>query len=107
MRQGYRVYDADAHFSATAESLEPYLGPELHARVPDLDQHKVPLMIGWPAEKLEPPYRHMFRLGGRAGGWRSTNTRWLGEAAPRADAEHEFQRFCCRALGSPHEGAAS
>ena len=94
MRSGYRVYDTDTHFSATTESLEPYLGPELRARVPDLDQRKAPFTIGWAGERLEPPYRHMFRLGGgRGGGWRSAKTRWLGEAEPRADPEHEFQTF--------------
>src|SRR5918912_4067293 len=94
MRKGYRVFDPVPHFRPTAESLEPYIGPELRDRVPDLDQRKAPFTRGWAGEKLEPPYRHMFRLGGGRGeGWRSAKTRWLGEAEPRADPEHEFQTF--------------
>ena len=42
MRNGYRIYDADTHVHAMAESLDPYLGPELRARVPDLQERAVP-----------------------------------------------------------------
>jgi uncharacterized protein len=94
MRNGYRVFDTDTHFSAMAESLEPYIGPELRARLPDLDQRKAPFKRGWAGEPLEPPYRHLFRLGGESsGGWRAGQPRWLGEAQPRADTRREFQKF--------------
>lgn len=98
MRNGYRVFDADTHFNATAESLQPYIGPELRARIPDLDERKTPFTRGWAGEKLDPPYRHMFRLGRGegAGGWGSGKPRWLSEAEPRADAQREFQKFMGR-----------
>lgn len=67
MRHGYRIYDADTHVHAMAESLDPYLGPELRARVPDLDRSRAPFRIGWAGEKLEEPFRHTFRFTQREG----------------------------------------
>ncbi len=105
MRNGYKVFDADTHFSPMAESIEPYLGPELRSRVPDLEERKVEFKTGWAGEKLEPPFRHSFRLGGGAGGgWGSGNPRWLGESGPRENAQRAFQKF----MGSsfPTQGGA-
>jgi len=36
-----------------AESLEPYIGPELRARVPDLAERQADFRTGWAGEKLE------------------------------------------------------
>lgn len=105
MRNGYKVFDADTHFSPMAESIDPYLSPELRARVPDLEERKVEFKTGWAGEKLEPPFRHSYRLGrGGGGGWGSGKPRWLGEAEPRENAQREFQKF----MGSrfPTQGAA-
>src|SRR5438477_535257 len=64
MRDGYKVFDCDTHVTPMAETLDPYLGPELRARVPDLEQRKVEFKTGWAGEKLEPPYRHTYRMRG-------------------------------------------
>src|SRR5205823_90841 len=91
---GYRVFDTDTHFNATYESLEPYIGPDLRAKLPDLEQAKSPFTRGWAGEKLEPPYRHLMRFNsGNRGGWGGGKSRWLGEAEPRSDAERDFQQF--------------
>ncbi|MEA2639682.1 MAG: uncharacterized protein QOF51_1076 [Chloroflexota bacterium] len=104
MRDGYRVFDCDTHVTPMAETLDPYLGPELRARVPDLEQRKVEFKTGWAGEKLEPPYRHMYRLGGQGrGGWGNGKPRYLGEAETR-ESDRDFQTF----MGSrfPTQGGA-
>ena len=45
MRNGFKVFDTDTHFSPMAETIEPYLGPDLRARVPDLDERKVEFKV--------------------------------------------------------------
>ncbi len=100
MRNGYRIYDADTHVHATAESLERYLTRELRERVPDLEARKSPFRTGWAGEKLEPPYRHLFRFE-RRGGWGGGAPRVLGEAGPREGATREFQHFMGRVFPTP------
>jgi uncharacterized protein len=101
VRSGYRVFDADTHVHATAESLEPFLSSELRARLPDLDTFKSPFKTGWAGEKLEPPYRHLFRFGGGRAGWGGNQNRILGEAGPREGAEREFQHFMGQVFPTP------
>ncbi len=101
MRNGYRIYDADTHVHATAESLERYLTPALRERIPDLEAHKSPFRTGWAGEKLEPPFRHLFRFE-RRGGWGGGGAlRVLGEAGPREGASREFQHFMGRVFPTP------
>ena len=57
MRNGYRVFDADTHVHATAESLEPFLSDELRARLPNLDTFKSPFKTGWAGEMRRPSER--------------------------------------------------
>jgi predicted TIM-barrel fold metal-dependent hydrolase len=100
MRNGQRVYDADTHVTATAETLQQYIGPELRTRVPDLDEHRREFRIGWAGEKLEPPFRHLYSFAHR-GGWGAAKPRVLGEAGPREGAEREFQKFMGRKFPTP------
>ena len=95
MRNGYKVYDADTHVSASAEVLEPYLSARVRELVPDLDERKSPIRIGLAGEERKEPYRHMYRLGrgGGEGGWGGSAPRILGEAAPRENAQRRFQHF--------------
>jgi predicted TIM-barrel fold metal-dependent hydrolase len=83
-----------------AESLDPYLGPELRARVPDLQERAVPFRTGWAGEKLQEPFRHIYRFE-RRGGWGGGKPRILGEAGPRENAEREFQHFMGRVFPTP------
>jgi predicted TIM-barrel fold metal-dependent hydrolase len=92
MRNGQRIFDADTHVHPTAETLEPYLGPELRARVPGLASYRVPFKTGWAGEEFEPPYRHLYRFERRAG-WGGGRPRVLGEAGPQAGEDRRFQRF--------------
>ncbi len=92
MRKGMRVFDADTHGGPNAELLEPYLESVIRERVPDLDSHKRPIRIGLAGEKREEPYKHNYSFG-QGGGWGRDAARWLGEAAPRDNAERHFQKF--------------
>jgi predicted TIM-barrel fold metal-dependent hydrolase len=92
VRNGYRVFDADTHVHATAESLERYLSSRVRELVPELDSFRSPFRTGWAGEKLEPPFRHLYRFE-RRGGWGGGQNRILGEAGPREGAEREFQHF--------------
>lgn len=104
MRQGFKVFDADTHVSASAEALEPYLSSRVSELIPDLDERKQPIRIGLAGEIRQEPYRHSYRLGrgGGEGGWGGSPPRILGEAAPRENAQRRFQQF----MGSrfPTEG---
>jgi len=82
------------------ESVEQYLSPELRERIGDLEQYKSPFKTGWAGEKLEPPFRHLFRFG-RGGGWGGGQNRILGEAGPREGAEREFQHFMGEVFPTP------
>lgn len=92
MREGYKVYDADTHISPSAETLRPHLSSKVLDLVPDLEDHRQEVKIGWAGEELDPPYRHRYRLSTRVG-WSRNNPRHLGEAAPREGAERHFQNF--------------
>ncbi len=100
MRNGYRVFDADTHVHATAESLDKYLSAELRERLPNLDSYKSPFRTGGAGEKLEPPLRNLYRFESR-GGWGGGQNRVLGEAAPREGVEREFQHFMGRVFPTP------
>ena len=67
MRNGRRVYDADTHGGPSAELLEPYLGPTVRELVPDLEEHKSPIKVGWAGEIREAPYKHFYRFSGGRG----------------------------------------
>src|SRR5688572_438846 len=84
-----------------AESLERYLTPALRERLPDLESKKSPFRTGWAGEKLEAPYRHLFRFGSRGGWGGSGALRVLGEAGPREGETREFQHFMGRIFPTP------
>jgi hypothetical protein len=88
MKNGLKVFDTDTHLAPTAETIRPYLAPIVLERIPDLDQHVVPIRSNRSGKKMEQPYKHWYRFrgGDEAGGWGSEVPRYLGEAGPRADA---------------------
>jgi predicted TIM-barrel fold metal-dependent hydrolase len=95
MRNGQRVWDADTHVSASAETLEPFLSARVREMVPDLEQRKVPIRVGLAGEVREEPFKHSYRLGGGGGegGWGGTPPRTLGQAGPREGERRRFQTF--------------
>jgi uncharacterized protein len=99
MRNGYKVFDCDTHFNPTAETIQPYIGPALRERVPDLDERQVEFKTGWAGEKFEPPFRHMYRFG-RHQGWGGDKPRVLGEAEPRG-LDRQFQTFMGTVFPTP------
>jgi uncharacterized protein len=103
MRNGYKIYDADTHFQASAEALEPYLSSRVRELLPNLDDFRVPVRMGLAGEIREEPYRHTHRLPRSIGGAEGA-PRMLGEAAPRPGAQRRFQKF----MGTifPTEGGA-
>lgn len=92
MKDGYRVFDADTHCSASAEELAPYLSERVRELVPDLDDRRTEIKIGWAGEVREPPFKHNYRLASIGGGWGGSAPRVLGEAEPRKQERH-FQTF--------------
>jgi predicted TIM-barrel fold metal-dependent hydrolase len=100
VRNGYQVFDADTHVHATAESLERYLSSRVRELIPELDSFKSPFRTGWAGEKLESPFRHLYRFE-RRGGWGGGQNRILGEAGPREGAEREFQHFMGEVFPTP------
>jgi predicted TIM-barrel fold metal-dependent hydrolase len=92
MRNGLKIFDADTHVSPSAEVLRLHLSAKLLEQVPDLEQHRQEVKVGWAGEQLKPPYRHRYRFGQRAG-WSKNKPRYLGEAGPRENAERHFQTF--------------
>jgi predicted TIM-barrel fold metal-dependent hydrolase len=92
MRNGLKVYDADTHVGPSAEALRPHLSDKLLQLVPDLEDHRQEVKIGWAGEKFEPPFRHRYRFGQREG-WSKNKPRYLGEPGPRENAERHFQTF--------------
>jgi predicted TIM-barrel fold metal-dependent hydrolase len=92
MRNGLKIYDADTHVGPTAETLRPHLSAKLLKLIPDLEDHREEVKIGWAGEKYEPPFRHRYRLVKREG-WSKAKPRTLGEAGARENAERHFQTF--------------
>lgn len=92
MRNGQKVYDADTHIAPTAEALRPHLSAKLLDMIPDLEDRREEVKIGWAGERFEPPYRHRYRFAKREG-WSKNKPRHLGEAGPRENAERHFQKF--------------
>ena len=92
MRDGLKIFDADTHVGPSAETLRPHLSAKLLELVPDLEDHREEVKIGWAGEKFDPPYRHRYRLVKREG-WSKNKPRTLGEAGPRENAERHFQTF--------------
>jgi hypothetical protein len=92
MRNGQKIYDADTHIAPTAEALRPHLSTKLLGLIPDLEDRREEVKIGWAGERFEPPYRHRYRFAKREG-WSKNKPRHLGEAGPRENAERHFQKF--------------
>lgn len=90
MRNGYRIFDADTHFHASAETLEPYLDPLLRGMKAELQTRE--FRVGWAGEEMPQPYTHLYRLADERG-WGASPPRVLGEAGPRPNAERHFQKF--------------
>ena len=90
MRNGYKIFDADTHFHASAESLEPFLDPALHPMKAELGLRE--FKTGWAGEEMPEPYTHLYQLG-EQGGWGVAPPRYLGEAGPRPNARRHFQNF--------------
>lgn len=90
MKNGLKVFDTDTHLAPSAETLRPYLASTVFERIPDLDEHRVPIRTNRAGKPMQPPYRHWFRFRGagvdEGGGWGSQTPRYLGEAGPRPDA---------------------
>jgi predicted TIM-barrel fold metal-dependent hydrolase len=90
MKHGFKIYDTDTHLAPSAETIRPYLAAKVIERIPDLDEHRVPIRSNRAGKKMPEPYRHWFRFRGagidEGGGWGNQVPRYLGEAAPRADA---------------------
>ena len=91
MADRLKVYDADTHFQASAESIIPHLSKAMQERLPEFEMS--PVRLGRAGQVLQPPYRHWFRLGDRAGGWGSNKPRRLGNAGPVEGDERGFQQF--------------
>ena len=91
MADRQKVYDADTHFQASAESIIPFLSKAMQERLPEFEMS--PVRLGRAGQTLQPPYRHWFRLGDRAGGWGSNKPRRLGNAGPVEGDERGFQQF--------------
>src|SRR5262245_54008840 len=90
MRNGVKVYDCDTHLRPTAETIIPYLDPEL--REPAAHWNKVPVRIGMAGERYPAPHRHYFRFR-RNEGWNKDSMRMLGQASAPTNGEREFQKF--------------
>tara|TARA_Y100000814_G_scaffold77701_1_gene49767 strand:- start:468 stop:1619 length:1152 start_codon:yes stop_codon:yes gene_type:complete len=90
MRNGYKIFDADTHFHASSETLQPFLAPSLRDSIEGVGLQE--FRTGWAGEKLEAPYNHLYRLGDTSG-WGAAPPRYLGEAGPRPNAERHFQKF--------------
>jgi predicted TIM-barrel fold metal-dependent hydrolase len=90
MKNGFKVFDTDTHLAPSAETLRPYLSSTIIERIPDLEEHRVPIRANRAGKQLQAPYKHWYRFRGagmdEGGGWGNQKPRYLGEAAPRADA---------------------
>ena len=90
MRNGYRIFDADTHYHASAETLEPFLDPMLRDMKDELQTRE--FRIGWAGEQMPEPHTHLYRFG-EQGGWGNAPPRILGEAGPRPDVQRHYQNF--------------
>lgn len=90
MKRGLKVFDTDTHLAPSAETLRPYLASSVIERIPDLEEHRVPIRTNRAGKPQQPPYKHWYRFRGagmdEGGGWGSQTPRYLGEAGPRPDA---------------------
>src|SRR5262245_31314091 len=90
MKNGFKVFDTDTHLAPSAETLRPYLSSMIIERIPDLEENRMPIRANRAGKKLQEPYKHWYRFRGagmdEGGGWGNQKPRYLGEAAPRADA---------------------
>jgi uncharacterized protein len=94
MRAGFKIYDTDTHIRASAEALRPYLTPTVFERVPDLEEHRVPIRATMARKPLAPPYRHWYRFGeGENEGFGAEHARFLGEDGPRAEKPQRPRQF--------------
>jgi predicted TIM-barrel fold metal-dependent hydrolase len=93
VRDGLKIFDTDTHIRPSAESIRPFLSQTVLDRVPDLEEHRVPIKVGMAGEVREAPYRHWYRFRSIGGGWGSGKPRYLGEAGPREGEERDFQTF--------------
>ena len=88
MKNGLKVFDTDTHLAPSAETLRPYLPATVIERIPDLEEHKVPLRMSVTREPLEPPFKHAYRFRGdnaENAGFGANHARFLGEAGPEID----------------------
>lgn len=92
MADRQKVFDADTHFQPAAESIVPYLDKDIVARLPELEEFKMPVKTGRAGQLIEPPYRNWYRFK-KGGGWGTAKPRHLGEAGPREKEERHFQTF--------------
>ncbi len=90
MKHGLKVFDTDTHLAPSAETLRRYLAQRVLERIPDLEEHRVPIRTNRAGKSQQPPYKHWYRFRGagvdEGGGWGSQTPRYLGEAGPREDA---------------------
>jgi predicted TIM-barrel fold metal-dependent hydrolase len=96
VRKGFKIYDTDTHIGPTAETIRPYLSSLVLERVPDLEEHRVPIRTSVTREPLQPPYRHFYRFRGgneEAAGFGVDHARYLGEAAPRTEKAERPRQF--------------
>jgi predicted TIM-barrel fold metal-dependent hydrolase len=96
VRKGFKIYDTDTHIGPTAETIRPYLSALVLERVPDLDEHRVPIRVSVTREPLQPPYKHFYRFRGGAAeeaGFGVQHARWLGEAGPREEKAERPRQF--------------
>lgn len=63
MRNGYKVYDSDTHIQPSLETIEPYLDPDIRARLPELEQYLVSVTYESSGLAIENPTRHVVRPG--------------------------------------------
>ena len=61
MKNGMKVFDTDTHLAPSAETLRPYLASVVLERIPDLDEHRMPIRTNRAGKRQGPPYKHWFR----------------------------------------------
>lgn len=95
LRNGFKVFDTDTHIRPSAEAIRPYLTSIVLERVPDLEEHRVPIRSSMAREVLQPPYRHWYRFGGDGEdeGFGAARARFLGETGPRDQKVQRARQF--------------
>lgn len=107
MRNGFKVFDTDTHIRPAAEAIRPYLSSVVLERVPDLEEHRVPIRASMAREVLQPPYRHWYRFSGGDGeeeGFGAAHARFLAEAGPRAEKVQRPRQFMGSRFPTPGGG---